>query len=426
MHSKTQSILAQRQRKLLLVAPLLILPFLTFGFWVLGGGSGTDFKKEKKGINTLLPEAQSDSSKNPDKMSFYDQAGLDSARLRDLKKNDPYYNYYMLGDSSLDELGLDASILNPFESSTVGEGQKLRNISGVDDNEKKIYEKLDRLNMALSGQPVKNKYENNSLHNYSEREEEIVRLKQMVDSYNQPEQKDPQMEQLNGVLEKLIDAQNPGLVRERLRENSEKRKGQVFAVSSAKKVLKPTTLKRNSVVNEEETRNNFFSLENRNSTDTNTQISVRAVIHESQTLVSGSTVKLRLTNDIFINGVLIPKDNFVFGIASLNGERLNISINSVRYKNFLFPVELSVYDLDGLNGIYIPGAVAREVAKESADQGIQDIGFNSINPSIGMQAASVGVQAAKTLFSKKVKLVRVMLKAGYQVLLKDEKQKDAY
>ena len=76
-----------------------------------------------------------------------------------------------------------------------------------------------------------------------------------------------------------------------------------------------------------------------------------------------------------------------------------------------------------MSGLYIPGAITRDVAKQSAEQGLQDIGFTSLNPSIGTQAASAGIQAAKTLLSKKVKLVKVTLKAGYHLLLYDEKQK---
>jgi hypothetical protein len=43
-------------------------------------------------------------------------------------------------------------------------------------------------------------------------------------------------------------------------------------------------------------------------------------------------------------------------------------------------------------------------------------------PMSGTQATSAGIEAAKTLFSKKVKLIKVTVKAGYQVLLYDEKQ----
>jgi len=121
--------------------------------------------------------------------------------------------------------------------------------------------------------------------------------------------------------------------------------------------------------------------------------------------------------------MLIPKDNFLFGEATLSGERLGIKIGSIRYQNSLFPVELSVYDLDGMLGIYIPGAITRDVAKQSADRTIQGIGLTTLDPSLGAQAASAGIEAARDMISKKVKLIKVTVKAGYQVLLRDEKQK---
>lgn len=89
----------------------------------------------------------------------------------------------------------------------------------------------------------------------------------------------------------------------------------------------------------------------------------------------------------------------------------------------MYPVELSVLDMDGMDGIYIPGAITRDVARQLADHAIQNLGLTNLNPSIGVQAASAGIEAAKTLFNKKVKLIKVTVKAGYHVLLRDEKQK---
>jgi len=86
-------------------------------------------------------------------------------------------------------------------------------------------------------------------------------------------------------------------------------------------------------------------------------------------------------------------------------------------------VELSVYDMDGMNGIHIPGAITRDVAKQSTDRTIQGIGLTTLDPSLGAQAASAGIEAARDMIGKKVKLIKVTVKAGYQVLLRDEKQK---
>ncbi len=257
---------------------------------------------------------------------------------------------------------------------------------------------------------------------------DIDRLEQMMQSMNQKGD-DPEMAQLNGMLEKIMDIQNPARVQEQLRQTSEKKRGQVFAVETGKKAdpvssldKQANTFDRVAGTQSPLSGNGFYSFD-QSPAGTDSQNAIQAVVHETQTLVNGSTVKLRLVGDIFINGVLIPHDQFIYGLAALNGERLAIKISSIRYRNSLFPVELSVYDMDGLDGIYIPGAISREVAKTSTEQGMQNIGLTTLDPSIGMQAAGVGIEAAKSFLSKKVKLIRVSVKAGYQVLLHDEKQK---
>jgi hypothetical protein len=47
-----------------------------------------------------------------------------------------------------------------------------------------------------------------------------------------------------------------------------------------------------------------------------------------------------------------------------------------------------------------------------------------LNPSIGVQAASAGISAAKNLLSKKVRLIKVTVKAGYRVLLWDKNNQE--
>ena len=120
----------------------------------------------------------------------------------------------------------------------------------------------------------------------------------------------------------------------------------------------------------------------------------------------------------------IAKDEFVFGTASLSNERLKITINSIRCQNTILPVSLSVYDVDGIAGIYIPGSINRDVSKESADEAISTLGLTPVDESVGAQAAVAGIQAAKTLASRKIRLIRVTIKSGYQVLLKDNNQKN--
>ena len=72
-----------RQRKMMLVLPVLIIPFVTMGFWALGGGQGlskNNLADNSKGLNLQLPDAIFKDDKNADKLSFYNEADADSLK----------------------------------------------------------------------------------------------------------------------------------------------------------------------------------------------------------------------------------------------------------------------------------------------------------------------------------------------------------
>ena len=168
----------------------------------------------------------------------------------------------------------------------------------------------------------------------------------------------------------------------------------------------------------------FYGLNSHKTIDKTANKAVAAVVSETETLVSGATAKLRLTEDIMVNGLLIPQGTFVYGSCQLQGERLTISIRDIRYRDYILPVAMTVYDLDGLSGIKIPGAITRDAIKEGMDQGIQGMNILSMDPSIGAQAATAGIQATKSLLSRKARLVKCTVKAGYPVLLVDTKKQN--
>ena len=437
MEQKTQSPKMLRQRKFLLVLPLLVMPFMTLMFWSLGGGKIENTEAQpltNKGFNMDLPDAYLKDDKPLDKMSYYDKATSDSSKLEELMKSDPNYRKHTSLNNGIDGIqGDDISVSRNYARSGALMTSPYGSGISQDSNEVKVYRKLAELDEAMNrvaaptiepaDDAAKNRSENTQVST-----SDIDRLEQMMHSITKPEGEDPELKQLNGMLEKILDIQHPDRVQEKIRQTSETQKGQVFAVSASGEET-PVSLLDNQVginrssINQSQ-QNGFYSLDELTLAD-EAQNAIQAVIHETQTLVAGSTVKLRLVNDVYINGILIPKDNLLFGEATLNGERLDIEIGNIRYQNSLFPVQLSVYDMDGMSGIYIPGAITRDVAKQSADRTIQGIGLTTIDPSLGAQAASAGIEAARNMISKKIKLVKVTVKAGYQVLLRDEKQKQS-
>ncbi|SHH82304.1 conjugative transposon protein TraM [Flavobacterium johnsoniae] len=430
MEKKTMTLKELKQRKMLFVLPIITLPFLTMLFWILGGGKGnaaSNMEEEKRGFNIALPNPKFKEDSALDKMSYYDKATIDSLKLQEQIKKDP--NYSMAGLSKDSALDSNESDIDP---AMFRKGKTALNTSSFrGENEQKMYQKLEALQKAIA-EPPKSISSDQDMREFEYRNssntasDEMKNLEQMMSAMNAPSEPDPELKQLGGMLENILDIQHPERVQERLRQTSKSQKGKVFAVNKKLKE-EPIGSLQGSAVNHlgnTSNANSFYSLDEM---DINNEVqnALEAVIHETQSIVNGSIVKLRLTSDIFINGTFIPRNSFVFGTASLKGERLEIKINTIKFKNSIFPVELSVYDMDGIDGIYIPGAINRDVAKASADRSMQSIGVEGLNDSWGAQAATMGVEAAKSLLSKKVKLIKVVVKAGYQVLLYDEKEKNA-
>lgn len=428
MEKKIMTARELKQRKMLLFMPVLILPFLTMLFWTLGGGKGTasvNRVPDKKGFNIVLPDPKFKEDSTLDKMSYYDQAAIDSLKLQEQIKKDPNYSIAGFSNDSAkvsNELGIDPATLRKRKTA-------LNTSSLRGENEQKMYQKLEALQKAIA-EPQKSVDHDQDMREFEYKNstgtasEDMKNLEQIMSAMNAPSEPDPELKQLGGMLENILDIQHPERVQERLRQTSKSQKGKVFAVNKKMQEDHITSLLSTDEIQHGKAKSNSFYSLDEIAVNDEMQNALEAVIHETQSVVNGSIVKLRFTSDVFINGTLIPRNSFVFGTAALKGERLEVKISSIKFKNSIFPVELSVYDLDGISGIYIPGTINRDVAKASADRSIQSIGIEGLNDSWGAQAATMGVEAAKTLLSKKVKLIKVVVKAGYQVFLYDEKEKN--
>ena len=149
---------------------------------------------------------------------------------------------------------------------------------------------------------------------------------------------------------------------------------------------------------------------------------ISACVHTRQTVTDGQTIRFRLLEPMLVSGREIPRNALVVGTAKVQGERLAVVISSLEYQGNIIPVELSVYDTDGQAGIFIPGSMERSAAKEIAANMGTSVGSSvNISTDAGAQlAADLGkglIQGTSQYFSKKMRTVKVHLKAGYRVLL---------
>ena len=149
---------------------------------------------------------------------------------------------------------------------------------------------------------------------------------------------------------------------------------------------------------------------------------ISACVHTRQTVTDGQMVRFRLLEPMLVSGKEIPRNTSVVGVAKIQGERLNVLISSLEYHGNIIPVELAVYDTDGQAGIFIPGSMERSAAKEIvAGMGTSAGSSMNFSTDAGAQlAADLGkglIQGTSQYFSKKMRTVKVHLKAGYKVLL---------
>ena len=149
---------------------------------------------------------------------------------------------------------------------------------------------------------------------------------------------------------------------------------------------------------------------------------IAAVVAGNQSVVDGESVKLRTVEPMWVGNRLIPRNTTIVGSARVQGERLEIEITSIECEGSIYEVELQVYDSDGQEGINIPQSMESDALHEiGANMGSTMGSSINISTNTGAQIASdVGrglINGVSQYLTKKLRTVKVHLKAGYRVML---------
>ena len=154
---------------------------------------------------------------------------------------------------------------------------------------------------------------------------------------------------------------------------------------------------------------------------------VRACVASTQVIRAGSTVQLRLLEAVRIDGVTIPRYTPLYGLATISGMRLQVTVSSVEYGGRIFAVEAAAYDLDGQPGLNVPNSRERTALKEALASVGQTAGTSvNVTRSAGQQVLSElargGLQASSQYVAGKLREVKITLKANHQLLLISKQQ----
>ncbi|MES2108561.1 MAG: conjugative transposon protein TraM [Bacteroidota bacterium] len=352
-----------KKRKFYLAVPILILPFITMAFWALGGGKDSGKAATTpgdRGIDLVLPSAQFTDKKEKDKMAIYQSAGKDTSATKD-----------SVGKSFIQAMGFNPQKATSTDSAKAANTKLSPYTSAADQQSARIEAKLAQINRQIS-QPQPVSYPSQAP------DPEVRRLNKMMKTMSSGSGEDPEMKQLSNMLTKIQEIQNPESVKPK-----------------AKKMTENDSAFR----------------------------AIPAIIDGTQKVRNGGTVRLKLTDSVQLKGIVLPKGQLLFGSCQVTNQRLLLNIQNIRIGKNIMPADLTVFSLDGMPGIPAPEAELSGAAGDGANSAIESMQFLSMAQSLGTQAATGGINAAKELFGKKVKKIKVKLKDNFAVLLRDNTRK---
>ncbi len=153
---------------------------------------------------------------------------------------------------------------------------------------------------------------------------------------------------------------------------------------------------------------------------------IKAIIDENITGYAGSRLRIRLLEDIKIGKKLLKKNNYLYAIITgFEDQRVKLQIVTVMYDNSILPIKLSIYDVDGMEGLYVPSSQFREFSKELGDATVQGVSTNSMDggetqSQFFTSMAQRLFQSTSTALSKIIRMNKAKMKYNSHIFLVDD------
>lgn len=156
---------------------------------------------------------------------------------------------------------------------------------------------------------------------------------------------------------------------------------------------------------------------------------IKAIIDEDVKAVDGSRVRLRLLDEVEINGVVLAKGSYMYATMSgFSQQRVRGTVKSLMVDDELLKVSLTLYDTDGMEGLYVPSSSFRETTKDIAsgamgsNMSINNGSYSNNVAQWGMQAIQNAYQQTTGAISKAIRKTKVKLKYGTFVYLVNSRE----
>lgn len=385
-----------KQKKYIL--PLVFLPFVFFlGYKIIDIFSNTENKEEfvQNELSTSLGEVQDSILTKDEAYDSFFQNRNSRSMLDGLETEEDSIQYYADNLEYKQKRFIDS--LNAI--------RKTQNISQTNNERQSYYEErknddrdyqrsadiIRMLNQEATGN--RNNYQNDEILADAKKEdnEDPVKIlrNQMLMMDSLEKSRDPEY-QANLVAEK------------RLKANREKMNQ--FLNSTLKVSKSSLSSHFNSITKEKD--NNL----------------IKAVIDENLKGYLGSRIRFRLLEDVNVGKYKISKGALLYGqISGFQLQRVNINIVSVLNKGEILPINLSVYDLDGMQGLYVPASAFREMMREMGSNSAQGTNLSQQGQGFFTSMFSQVFRSASTTIANIIRQNKVNVKYNsYIYLINDQ------
>jgi len=388
-----------KRNKPLLFLPLVLIPFIVLIFYILGGGEnpGSEQTAEQSaearpGANYELPDADH-------KLEIRDKTELDKSS-GDITLT---HDYNILGDdgeSKIDSTGLDGhnEVSEDASEESLSEAELAINTNDPDELLKHIQRREEQIRTELEdGEDTQAKPEPLVRKAVSRKPSQVVDATKVSEKESGTTLPVTGVEELDQVFRqnRQLSRQNDSLrlnlqKAEAFQKQVEAEREQSFKLQKGStSVFKPSTVGSSQL---------------------------KAEVYETTTVLTGNRLKLRLLEDATLTGIRLPAGSFLYGTCEVANERLRIAIRQLPVGDSFIPVDISVFDLDGMEGLYVPDNASRKVMKEVGSS----TNTSSMFGVTGNPLTYAGVQAAdRTAQSllRMIRIKRVTIKKNTQVWL---------
>ncbi len=126
---------------------------------------------------------------------------------------------------------------------------------------------------------------------------------------------------------------------------------------------------------------------------------IKAMIDKTTKAREGTRLRFKLLDDVIVKDVKLTKGTYLYGtVTGFGQQRVMADITSILVKDKFLKIHLSVYDLDGMQGFYVPESAFRDMMKNAGSAAMQsNISFDTGGGS-GISAEALALQALQNVY----------------------------